>query len=48
MISEGDTLSINRLFRCNISWVSAKKPNVFVSGKDNLVKHQGSAVTLIV
>ena len=32
----------NKLFRWNIS-VSAKTSNVFVSGKDDLVKHQGSA-----
>jgi len=29
----------NRLFRCNIC-VSAKMSNVFVSGKDDVVKHQ--------
>ena len=32
----------NRLFKCNIC-VSAKTLNVFISGKDHLVKHQGSA-----
>ena len=32
----------NRLFKCNIC-VSAKTLNVFVSGKDHLVKHQVSA-----
>jgi len=31
----------NRLFRNNIC-VSAKTWNLFVSGKDDLVKHQGS------